>query len=43
VETSVKKKALKPSAENFKVVKAALGNKAGIVGAAALARAQLKK
>jgi glucokinase len=43
VETSVKKKALKPSAENFKVVKAALGNKAGIVGAAALARAQLNK
>ena len=43
VETIVKKRALKPAAEKVKVVKAALGNKAGIIGAAILARELLKK
>lgn len=42
VENSIQKRALKPSVEKLKVVKAALGNKAGIVGAAALAQAKLK-
>jgi len=42
VETPVKKRALKAAVENLRVVKAALGNKAGIVGAAALARVQIE-
>jgi len=42
VENSVKKRALESAVENLKVVKAVLGNKAGIVGAADLARAQIK-
>jgi glucokinase len=42
VKTDIKKRALKPVAENLRVVKAALGNKAGIVGAAALARLKIE-
>jgi glucokinase len=42
VENSVKKRALESAVENLKVVKAVLGNKAGIVGAAALARFQIE-
>jgi glucokinase len=38
VEGVVQKRALKPAAENLKIVKAGLGAKAGVVGAAALAR-----
>jgi glucokinase len=42
-EPFIKKRALKAAAQNLKVVKAALGNEAGIVGAAALAQDHLKK
>lgn len=38
IEADIQKRALKPAAESLKVVKAALGNQAGIVGAAALAQ-----
>lgn len=43
VEAIIRKRALKPAVENLKVVKAALGNKAGIVGAAALAQDRVKE
>ena len=42
-EPFIKKRALKAAAQNLKVVKAALGNEAGIVGAAALAQDHLKE
>jgi len=42
-EPFIKKKALKVAAQNLKVVRAALGNEAGIVGAAALAQDHLKR
>jgi glucokinase len=42
-EPFIKRKALKVAAQNLKVVKAALGNEAGIVGAAALAQDHLKE
>lgn len=42
-EPFIKKRALKVAAQNLKVVKAALGNEAGIVGAAALAQDRLKE
>jgi glucokinase len=42
-EPFIKKKALKVAAQNLKVVRAALGNEAGIVGAAALAQDHLKE
>ena len=42
-EPFIKKRALKVAAQNLKVVKAALGNEAGIVGAAALAQDHLKE
>lgn len=38
MEAIIKKRALKPAAERLKVAKAALGNRAGIIGASALAR-----
>lgn len=38
VESIIKKRALKPAVESLKVAKAALGNKAGIIGVSALAR-----
>jgi len=42
-EPFIKKRALRAAAQNLKVVKAALGNEAGIVGAAALAQDHLKE
>jgi glucokinase len=42
-ESFIKKRALRAAAQNLKVVKAALGNAAGIVGAAALAQDHLKE
>jgi glucokinase len=42
-EPFIKKRALRAAAQNLKVVKAALGNAAGIVGAAALAQDHLKE
>jgi len=42
VEAVIKERALKPAAEKLKIVKAALGNKAGIVGAVALAQEKIK-
>jgi glucokinase len=42
MEAVIKERALKPAAEKLKIVKAALGNKAGIVGAAALAQEKIK-
>lgn len=42
-EPFIKKRALKAAAQNLKVVKAALGNEAGIVGAATLAQDHLKE
>ncbi len=42
-EPFIKKRALKVAAKNLKVAKAALGNDAGIVGAAALAQDHLKE
>lgn len=41
VEAHIQERALKSAAVNLKVVKAGLGNKAGIVGAAALAQARV--
>jgi len=38
VEEVTRKHALKPNVDNLKIVKAALGGKAGVIGAAALAR-----
>jgi glucokinase len=38
VENGVQKRALEPAVENLKIVKAGLGAKAGVIGAAALAR-----
>ncbi len=42
-ESFIKKRALRAAAQNLEVVKAALGNEAGIVGAAALAQNHLKE
>jgi glucokinase len=42
-ESFIKKRALRAAAQNLEVVKAALGNAAGIVGAAALAQDHLKE
>jgi glucokinase len=42
-EAFIRKRALKAAVQNLKVVKAALGNEAGIVGAAALAQDFLKE
>jgi glucokinase len=42
-EPFIKKRALNVATQNLKIVKAALGNKAGIVGAAALAQDYLIK
>jgi glucokinase len=42
-EAFIRKKALKAAVRNLKVVKAALGNEAGIVGAAALAQDYLRE
>lgn len=42
VESGIQNRALKPAVENLKVVKAALGNKAGVVGAAAMAQVLLR-
>jgi glucokinase len=42
MEAVIKKRALKPAVEKLNIVKAALGNKAGIVGAAALAQEIIK-
>ncbi len=42
-EPFIEKRALRAAAQNLKVVKAALGNEAGIVGAAALAQDHLKE
>ncbi|MBU2560148.1 ROK family protein [archaeon] len=43
VEGVVQKHALKPAVENLKIVKAGLGAKAGVIGAAALARDKIAK
>ncbi len=43
IERAAQEKALPPAVENLRVVTAALGNKAGVIGAAALARKQLNK
>jgi glucokinase len=40
VEDIVNKRALRPSLENLQIVKAGLGGKAGVIGAAALARSR---
>jgi len=42
-ESFIKKRALKVAAQNLKVIRAVLGNEAGIVGAAALAQDRLKE
>ena len=42
VDTIVRKRALKASVEKLKIVKAALGGKAGVVGAAALAQTKIE-
>jgi glucokinase len=43
VDTITRKNALKVAVENLKIVKAALGGKAGVVGAAALAQTEIQK
>lgn len=43
VDTITRKSALKAAVENLKIVKAALGGKAGVIGAAALAQTEIQK
>ena len=43
VESRIQNRALKPAVENLKVVKAALGNKAGVVGAASMAQVSMRE